>query len=114
MKVQMSVKDKKIIFMKKDLFINDKIDEEDEYNYQKELDEYLNDPDLNDPYFEQFQNLQTDITHRQIETENNIIRKISNADIETKNINKEKNKKYEKLKTHRERKKDKINRANSK
>ena len=114
MKVQMSVKDKKIIFMKKDLFINDKIDEEDEYNYQKELDEYLNDPDLNDPYFEQFQNLQTDITHRQIETENNIIRKISNADIETKNIIAEKNKKYEKLKTHRERKKDKINRANSK
>ena len=114
MKVQMSVKDKKIIFMKKDLFINDKIDEEDEYNYQKELDEYLNDPDLNDPYFEQFQNLQTDITHRQIETENNIIRKISNSDMETKNIIAEKNKKYEKLKTHRERKKDKINRANSK
>ena len=114
MKVQMSVKDKKIIFMKKDLFINDKIDEEDEYNYQKELDEYLNDPDLNDPYFEQFQNLQTDITHRQIETENNIIRKISNSEMETKNIIAEKNKKYEKLKTHRERKKDKINRANSK
>ena len=114
MKVQMSVKDKKIIFMKKDLFINDKIDEEDEYNYQKELDEYLNDPDLNDPYYEQFQNLQTDITHRQIETENNIIRKISNSDMETKNIIAEKNKKYEKLKTHRERKKDKINRANSK
>ena len=114
MKVQMSVKDKKIIFMKKDLFINDKIDEEDEYNYQKELNEYLNDPDLNDPYFEQFQNLQTDITHRQIETENNIIRKISNSDMETKNIIAEKNKKYEKLKTHRERKKDKINRANSK
>ena len=115
MKVQMSVNDKKIIFMKKDLFINDKIDEEeDEYNYQKELDEYLNDPDLNDPYFEQFQNLQTDITHRPIEAENNIIRKISNADIETKNIIAEKNKKYEKLKTHRERKKEKINRANSK
>ena len=115
MKVQMSVKDKKIIFMKKDFFINDKIDEEeDEYNYQKELDEYLNDPDLNDPYFEQYQNLQTDITHRPIETGNNIIRKISNDDIDTKKIIAEKNKKYEKLKTHREHKKEKLNRANSK
>jgi hypothetical protein len=46
MKVQMSVKDKNIIYMKKDFFIADKIDEEeDEYNYQKELNEYLNDPD---------------------------------------------------------------------
>ena len=115
MKVQMSVKDKKIIFMKKDFFINDKIDEEeDEYNYQKELDEYLNDPDLNDPYFEQYQNLQTDITHRPIETGNNIIRKISNDDMDTKKIIAEKNKKYEKLKTHREHKKEKFNRANSK
>ena len=115
MKVQMSVKDKNIIYMKKDFFIADKIDEEeDEYNYQKELNEYLNDPELNDPYFEQFQNLQTDITHRPMVTENNIIRKISNAEIDTKKDIIEKNKKYEKLRTHRERKKEKTNRANSK
>ena len=115
MKVQMSVKDKNIIYMKKDFFIADKIDEEeDEYNYQKELNEYLNDPELNDPYFEQFQNLQTDITHRPVVTENNIIRKISNAEIDTKKDIIEKNKKYEKLRTHRERKKEKTNRANSK
>ena len=115
MKVQMSVKDKNIIYMKKDFFIADKIDEEeDEYNYQKELNEYLNDPELNDPYFEQFQNLQTDITHRPVVTENNIIRKISNAEIDTKKDIIEKNKKYEKLRTHRERKKEKIYRANSK
>ena len=98
MKVQMSVKDKNIIYMKKDFFIADKIDEEeDEYNYQKELNEYLNDPELNDPYFEQFQNLQTDITHRPVVTENNIIRKISNAEIDTKKDIIEKNKIYEKL-----------------
>ena len=115
MKVQMSVKDKNIIYMKKDFFIADKIDEEEEeYNYQKELNEYLNDPELNDPYFEQFQNLQTDITHRPVVTENNIIRKISNAEIDTKKDIIEKNKKYEKLRTHRERKKEKTNRANSK
>ena len=115
MKVQMSVKDKNIIYMKKDFFIADKIDEEeDEYNYQKELNEYLNDPELNDPYFEQFQNLQTDITHRPVVTENNIIRKISNAEIDTKKDIAEKNKKYEKLRTHREHKKEKTNRANSK
>ena len=115
MKVQMSVKDKNIIYMKKDFFIADKIDEEeDEYNYQKELNEYLNDPELNDPYFEQFQNLQTDITHRPVVTENNIIRKISNAEIDTKKDIAEKNKKYEKLRTHRESKKEKTNRANSK
>ena len=118
MKVQMSMKEK-VIFMKKEFYkqnINDKIDEEDEFNYQKELDEYLNDPELNDPYFEQFQNLnmETDITHRDIEAQNNIIKKINNDNLEEskKDINGQK--KYDKNKTHREKKKEKIKRANSK
>ena len=116
MKVQMSMK-VKVDFMKKEFYninVKDKIDEEDELNYQKELDEYLNDPELNDPYFQQFQNLQTDITHRQIETENNIFKKINKENLEeNKDINDGK-KKYDKIKTHRERKKEKIKRANSK
>ncbi len=107
----------KVDFMKKEFYninVKDKIDEEDELNYQKELDEYLNDPELNDPYFQQFQNLQTDITHRQIETENNIFKKINKENLEeNKDINDGK-KKYDKIKTHRERKKEKIKRANSK
>ena len=116
MKVQMSMK-VKVDFMKKEFYninVKDKIDEEDELNYQKELDEYLNDPELNDPYFQQFQNLQTDITHRPIETENNIFKKINKENLEeNKDINDGK-KKYDKIKTHRERKKEKIKRANSK
>ena len=58
MKLQMSVK-QKVTFMKKEFFTQhtkDIIDEEDELNYQKEVDDYLNDPELNDPYFEQYQN----------------------------------------------------------
>ena len=116
MKVQMSMQ-QKVTFMKKEFLtqnIKDKIDEEDELNYQKELDEYLNDPELNDPYFTQYQNLQTDITHRQIETENNIFKKINKENLEeNSNINEEK-KKYNKIKTHREKKKEKIKRSNSK
>lgn len=112
-KVQMSMK-QKVNFMKKEFFnqhTKDVIDEEDELNYQKEMDDYLNDPELNDPYFEQYQNLQTDITHRQIEMENNRIKKISKD-----NINNDENdkKKYDYTRTHRERKKEKIKRANSK
>mgnify|MGYP006916127699 FL=1 len=118
MKVQMSMKEK-VTFMKKEFYtqnINDKIDEEDELNYQKELDEYLNDPELNDPYFEQFQNLnlETDITHRDIETQNNIIKKINNENLEENKKDNNGQKKYDKIKTHRERKKEKIKRANSK
>ena len=118
MKVQMSMKEK-VTFMKKEFYtqnINDKIDEEDEFNYQKELDEYLNDPELNDPYFEQFQNLnlETDITHRDIETQNNIIKKINNENLEENKKDNNGQKKYDKIKTHRERKKEKIKRANSK
>ena len=118
MKVQMSMKEK-VTFMKKEFYtqnINDKIDEKDELNYQKELDEYLNDPELNDPYFEQFQNLnlETDITHRDIETQNNIIKKINNENLEENKKDNNGQKKYDKIKTHRERKKEKIKRANSK
>ena len=79
-KVQMSMKEK-VDFMKKEFYnqyTKDVIDEEDELNYQKEIDDYMNDPDLNDPYFVQFQNLQTDITQRQIEVENNKLKKIKN------------------------------------
>ena len=116
MKVQMSMK-VKVDFMKKEFFtlnVKDKIDEEDELNYQKELDEYLNDPELNDPYFQQFQELQTDITHRQIEPQENILKKINKENLEeNKGINEDK-KKYDKIKTHREYKKEKIKRANSK
>ena len=107
----------KVDFMKKEFFtlnVKDKIDEEDELNYQKELDEYLNDPELNDPYFQQFQELQTDITHRQIEPQENILKKINKENLEeNKGINDDK-KKYDKIKTHREYKKEKIKRANSK
>ena len=118
MKVQMSMNEKET-FMKKEFYtqnIIDKIDEEDELNYQKELDEYLNDPELNDPYFEQFQNLnlETDITHRDIETQNNIIKKINNENFEENKKNGNGQKKYDKIKTHREKKKEKIKRANSK
>ena len=116
MKVQMSMQ-QKVTFMKKEFLtqnIPDKIDEEDELNYQKELDEYLNDPELNDPYFTRFQNLQTDITHRQIETENNIFKKINRDNLEESNNINNKKKKYDKIKTHRERKIEKVKRANSK
>ena len=114
-KVQMSMK-QKVDFMKKEFFkqhTKDIIDEEDELNYQKEMDDYLNDPELNDPYFEQYQNLQTEVTHRQIEIENNRLKKIKNDNIDNnENINNKK--KYEYTRTHRERKKEKIKRANSK
>ena len=113
-KVQISMKQEKVNFMKKEFFnqhTKDVIDEEDELNYQKEMDDYLNDPELNDPYFEQYQNLQTDITHRQIEMENNRLKKINNENIEN-NENTQKKKEY--TRTHRERKKEKIKRANSK
>ena len=112
-KVQMSMKEK-VDFMKKEFYnqyTKDVIDEEDELNYQKEIDDYINDPDLNDPYFVQFQNLQTDITQRQIEVENNKLKKIKNEDIDKYENNK---KKYDHIKTHREHKKEKIKRANSK
>ena len=112
-KVQMSVKQEKVNFMKKEFFhqhTKDVIDEEDELNYQKEMDDYLNDPELNDPYFEQFQNLQTDITHRQIEI-NNRLKKLNHENIDNNELN---NKKYARIKTHRESKKEKIKRANSK
>jgi hypothetical protein len=113
-KVQMSMKQEKVNFMRKEFFnqhTKDIIDEEDELNYQKEMDDYLNDPELNDPYFEQYQALQTDMTNRQIEKENNILKKISKDNIENNEKNK---KKYEHIRTHRERKKEKIKRANSK
>ena len=113
-KVQISMKQEKVNFMKNEFFtqhIKDVIDEEDELNYQKEMDDYLNDPELNDPYFEQYQNLQTDITQRQIENNNNILKKIKDDNIENNEHNK---KKYEKIHTHRESKKEKVKRANSK
>ena len=112
-KVQMSVKQEKVNFMKKEFFhqhTKDVIDEEDELNYQKEMDDYLNDPELNDPYFEQYQNLQTDITHRQIEI-NNRLKKLNHENIDNNELS---NKKYARIKTHRESKKEKIKRANSK
>jgi len=114
-KVQMSMK-QKVNFMKKEFYnqhTKDVIDEEDELNYQKELDDYLNDPELNDPYFEQFQNLQTDITHRQIEMQNNRLKKI-NDNMENNENNENNKKKYDYIRTHREHKKEKIKRANSK
>jgi hypothetical protein len=114
-KVQMSMK-QKINFMKKEFYnqhTKDVIDEEDELNYQKELDDYLNDPELNDPYFEQFQNLQTDITHRQIEMQNNRLKKI-NDNMENNENTENNKKKYDYIRTHREHKKEKIKRANSK
>ena len=118
MKVQMSVNEKEVTFMKKEFFkqhIVDKIDEEDELNYQKELDEYLNDPELNDPYFTQYQQTEiNDITHRPIEVENNIFKKINNENLEENKEVDDKKRKYNKIKTHRERKKEKIKRANSK
>ena len=113
LKIQMSMQQEKVSFMKKEFFTQhtkDVIDEEDELNYQKEMDDYLNDPELNDPYFEQYQNLQTEVTHRQIDNDNMLIKKINNENIE-KNDNK---KKYDYTRTHRERKKEKIKRANSK
>ena len=118
MKVQMSVNEKEVTFMKKEFFkqhIVDKIDEEDELNYQKELDEYLNDPELNDPYFTQYQQTDiNDITHRPIEVENNIFKKINNENLEENKEVDDKKGKYNKIKTHREHKKEKIKRANSK
>ena len=113
-KVQISMKQEKVNFMKKEFFnqhTKDVIDEEDELNYQKEMDDYLNDPELNDPYFEQYQNLQTDITHRKIEMENNRLKIINKDHLENNENNK---KKYEYTRTHRDRKKEKIKRANSK
>ena len=118
MKVQMSVNEKEVTFMKKEFFkqhIVDKIDEEDELNYQKELDEYLNDPELNDPYFTEYQQTDiNDITHRPIEVENNIFKKINNENLEENKEVDDKKRKYNKIKTHREHKKEKIKRANSK
>ena len=113
-KVQMSMKQEKVNFMKKEFYTQhtkDIIDENDELNYQKELDDYLNDPELNDPYFEQYQNLQTDITHRQIEMNDNRLKIIQNENIEN---NENEKKKYDYTRTHRDRKKEKIKRANSK
>ena len=110
-KVQMSMKQEKVNFMKKEFFhqhTKDVIDEEDELNYQKEMDDYLNDPELNDPYFEQYQNLQTDVTHRLEKDNNNRLKKLNDENIE----NNDNKKKY--IRTHRERKKEKIKRANSK
>ena len=115
MKVQMSVK-ADVHFMKKEFYTQnekDKIDEEDELNYQKELDEYLNDPELNEPYFKQYQDTQIDITQRHIEAESSILKKINNENIEN-NADIDKKKNYNKNKTHREYKKEKIKRANSK
>ncbi len=114
-KVQMSMKQEKVNFMKKEFYnqhTKDIIDENDELNYQKELDDYLNDPELNDPYFEQYQNLQTDITHRQIEMNNNRLKIIKTENIE--NVENNEKKKYDYTRTHRDRKKEKIKRANSK
>ena len=114
-KVQMSMKQEKVSFMKKEFYnqhTKDVIDEEDELNYQKELDDYLNDPELNDPYFEQYQNLETEITQRRMDLDNNNrIKKIQNDNIDN---NENTKKKYEYTRTHRERKKEKIKRANSK
>ena len=114
MKLQMSMK-QKVTFMKKEFFnqhTKDIIDEKDELNYQKELDDYLNDPELNDPYFEQYQNLETEITQRRMDLDNNNkIKKIQNDNIDNNENNK---KKYEYTRTHRERRKEKIKRANSK
>ena len=112
-KVQMSVKQEKVSFMKKEFYnqhTKDVIDEEDELNYQKEMDDYLNDPELNESYFEQFQNLETEITNRQ-GLDNSRLIKINNDNIENNEDNK---KKYNNIRTHRERKKEKIKRANSK
>jgi hypothetical protein len=112
-KVQMSVKQEKVSFMKKEFFnqhTKDVIDEEDELNYQKEMDDYLNDPELNEPYFEQYQNLETEITNR-LGLDNSRLIKINNDNIENNEDNK---KKYNYIRTHRERKKEKIKRANSK
>ena len=114
LKIQISMKQEKVSFMRKEFFTQhtkDVIDEEDELNYQKEMDDYLNDPELNDPYFEQYQNLQTDVTHRQKENDNMLIKKINNENIEKNENNKNK---YDYTRTHRERKKEKIKRANSK
>jgi len=113
LKIQMSMKQEKVNFMKKEFFIQhtkDVIDEQDELNYQKELDDYLNDPELNDPYFEQYQNLPTDITHRQTENNNDMFKKI-NQNIQNIDNNK---KKYDNTRTHRDSKKEKVKRANSK
>ena len=113
-KIQMSMKQEKVSFMKKEFFTQhtkDVIDEEDELNYQKEMDDYLNDPELNDPYFEQYQNLQTDVTHRQKDNGNILIKQINNDKIENTENSK---KKYDYTRTHREHKKEKIKRANSK
>ena len=113
-KVQISMKQEKVNFMKNEFFtqhIKDVIDEEDELNYQKEMDDYLNDPELNDPYFEQYQNFQTDNTRRQIENNKNILKKIKDDNIENNESNK---KKYEIIRTHRENKREKTKRANSK
>ena len=110
-KVQMSMKQEKVNFMKKEFFhqhTKDVIDEEDELNYQKEMDDYLNDPELNDPYFEQYQNLQTDVTHRLEKDNNNRLKKLNDENIE----NNDNKKKY--IRTKRKRKKEKIKRANSK
>jgi hypothetical protein len=114
LKIQISMKQEKVSFMKKEFFTQhtkDVIDEEDELNYQKEMDDYLNDPELNDPYFEQYQNLQTDVTHRKKENDNTLIKQINNDKIENTENSK---KKYDYTRTHRERKKEKIKRANSK
>ena len=114
MKVQMSMKQEKVGFMRKEFFnqhTKDVIDEEDELNYQKEMDEYLNDPELNDPYFEQYQEIQTEITHRKKDLDDNRLKKINNDNMENNENGK---KKYEYTRTHRERKKEKIKRANSK
>ena len=114
LKIQMSMKQEKVSFMKKEFFTQhtkDVIDEEDELNYQKEMDDYLNDPELNDPYFEQYQNLQTDVTNRLKENNNILIKQINNDKIENAENSK---KKYDYTRTHRERKKEKIKRANSK
>ena len=113
-KVQISMKQEKVHFMKNEFYtqhIKDVIDEEDELNYQKEMDDYLNDPELNDPYFEQYQNFQTDNTRRQIENNKNILKKIKDDNIENNESNK---KKYEIIRTHRENKREKTKRANSK
>ena len=112
-KVQISMKQEKVHFMKNEFYtqhIKDVIDEEDELNYQKEMDDYLNDPELNDPYFEQYQNLPTDITHRQTENNNDMFKKI-NQNIQNIDNNK---KKYDNTRTHRDSKKEKVKRANSK
>ena len=111
-KIPMTIQQNDLNFMKKE-FLNrntkDVIDEEDEINYQKELDDYLNDPDLNDPYF--VQNTQSDISHRQIIKSSNMIKQIKNENIN--NDDKHKKKKYDN-KTTRYNKKEKVHRLNSK